>query len=138
MATYDMFPDFNEDPSDEMLAAIPLIQAQILRGLGEATANRKLSLDQLVADPFVVAATILDPRFSTLYFADVPEASLAAARQLIRQKAVNYATRECFLCNACVALCQRIALLHRSLAFAFIGTLPPEAVDRLGSGDSGT
>ena len=79
------------DPSPRCLEALPVIMAKLRHGLCGATAFRRMSVDVLSKDVFVVAATLLDPRTHDQWFWNVPEATLQTAKDLNNRVAKEHA-----------------------------------------------
>lgn len=71
--------------SDVLKSQWPKIVEQLKNGFGGATRSRKMSVELLLRDQKVVAATLLDPRTASFYWMPYPKAAIEPAKQLIRK-----------------------------------------------------
>lgn len=81
--------------SPECSAALPELMETIRFGLGEATASRKMNTETLVTDTMVIKATMLDPRFGTFWFMNVPRDVLTTAFDELHDEIVQHASGQC-------------------------------------------
>lgn len=86
-------------PTRDFEAVIPTILSTLQAGLGSATDSRKMSLNELLGNPAILAATMMDPYFrrhKSVRCASPDQ--LAAARKWIFDKAMKHATGPVIFC----------------------------------------
>jgi hypothetical protein len=77
--------------SDHCREELGGVMETILLGIGGKTKSRQMSVEQLLNDETVLKATMLDPRFCTMYYVSVPADKIKAAFSELNKEIVAHA-----------------------------------------------